>query len=344
MSELPSFSVALGYSVFSGGDLVLFQHLFRDYSAQLGLLQGNADISLVMDGRRSPAKIRAPLEGGKREGGMFSFPKETQDRLRRFARRSYELTQEKDGQREEFVEFVHLGGSEFELRRHDWCDWRREELLLGLHWFWGYRPEDGSTKLIQLLERANAWLHGGLGSSRRAHQSAEELLAHFSACKSGEAPADAKFEAARAVYEEFRESREDLESAAALLLEAIDSTELFPPQDDVAEVVAREGYRKLRLHSRIERDPRIVREKKARTLRAYGKLECEGCGFDFSKKYGEHGEGFIECHHMQPLKDVKEGQETRLADLALVCSNCHRMIHHRGVVLTIKQLRQLISG
>lgn len=75
-----------------------------------------------------------------------------------------------------------------------------------------------------------------------------------------------------------------------------------------------------------------------------GKLVCEACDFDFTEVYGDHGRGFIECHHIVPLSELKSGSITRLADLALVCSNCHRMIHHRSPWLSIAQLRALVSA
>lgn len=53
----------------------------------------------------------------------------------------------------------------------------------------------------------------------------------------------------------------------------------------------------------------------------------EACGFEFEKTYGEIGKGYIECHHLIPLSNFKVNKETKLEGLALLCSNCHRMIH-----------------
>jgi predicted HNH restriction endonuclease len=74
-----------------------------------------------------------------------------------------------------------------------------------------------------------------------------------------------------------------------------------------------------------------------------GALACEACGFDFEVTYGERGKEFIECHHVRPLSELKPGDKTSVDDLALVCSNCHRMIHVRRPWLTIEQLKQLIT-
>ena len=73
-------------------------------------------------------------------------------------------------------------------------------------------------------------------------------------------------------------------------------------------------------------------------------LLCEACGFDFEQVYGEHGKGFIECHHTKPVSELKAGEKTKLSDLALVCSNCHRMIHRRRPWLSVSELGELLSG
>jgi hypothetical protein len=41
-------------------------------------------------------------------------------------------------------------------------------------------------------------------------------------------------------------------------------------------------------------------------------------------------------------KQEAVGQKTRLADLALLCANCHRMIHARRPWLTLDELRGLL--
>jgi 5-methylcytosine-specific restriction enzyme A len=102
---------------------------------------------------------------------------------------------------------------------------------------------------------------------------------------------------------------------------------------------AEEGRILSALHLRRERSPKLAKTKKARVLRESGKLECEVCRFDFLKAYGEHGRGFIECHHVKPLESLVGSSKTRLDDLALLCANCHRMIHARRPWLTLEALR-----
>ncbi len=75
-----------------------------------------------------------------------------------------------------------------------------------------------------------------------------------------------------------------------------------------------------------------------------GELFCSICGFDFSKKYGDYGSGYIEVHHIKPLSEDERGEhQADPADLICVCSNCHRMLHHKKPAITTEELKELIQ-
>lgn len=73
---------------------------------------------------------------------------------------------------------------------------------------------------------------------------------------------------------------------------------------------------------------------------------CFGCGFDFGKRYGERGIGFIEIHHVKPLYEMDgESNIDPETDLIPVCSNCHRMIHKKkDEILNIAELKQIVEN
>lgn len=84
---------------------------------------------------------------------------------------------------------------------------------------------------------------------------------------------------------------------------------------------------------RHRRRERALRDKKIEAVLAEtGALRCEvpDCGFDYEKVYGEVGRGFAHVHHKQPLSLRSQNTLTRLEDLAVVCANCHAMIHVGG--------------
>ena len=72
-------------------------------------------------------------------------------------------------------------------------------------------------------------------------------------------------------------------------------------------------------------------------------LACEVCGFDFESIYGDRGRDYIECHHRTPLH-VTGTTKNKLDDLALICSNCHRMIHRTKTWLLPDQLKQIVDS
>lgn len=117
--------------------------------------------------------------------------------------------------------------------------------------------------------------------------------------------------------------------------ETVDLTE-----DDISFV---EGKEKLRKHIFKERNPRLVLEAKKNFKKENGKLYCEVCGFDFENKYGDIGIDFIEAHHIKPLSDMEEESETRVEDLVMLCSNCHKMIHRKRPWLSKNKLSELIN-
>jgi 5-methylcytosine-specific restriction protein A len=82
---------------------------------------------------------------------------------------------------------------------------------------------------------------------------------------------------------------------------------------------------------------------RARAMQQHGRLFCCVCKFDFAATYEAIGEGFIECHHTRPRYELVEETEMRLSEVALVCSNCHRMIHRtRPWLLSISQLAEIL--
>jgi 5-methylcytosine-specific restriction protein A len=105
---------------------------------------------------------------------------------------------------------------------------------------------------------------------------------------------------------------------------------------------AEEGRVITPLHRRYERNSALVQTKKRKVLATLGRLACEACGFDFHERYGDRGEGFIECHHAKPVHELRPGDKTKVGDLRLLCSNCHRMVHASRPWLTIEQLTAIL--
>lgn len=134
------------------------------------------------------------------------------------------------------------------------------------------------------------------------------------------------------------ELAEDLRRAIQLDPVADQSSDLDLDPDSSPEGRIMQRFQIIR-----ERDPRLRARKIKVVRRACGYVRCEVCGFDFEDTYGSRGRDYIECHHRTPLSESGPTM-TAAEDLALLCSNCHRMIHRHRPWLSVDQLMELVTS
>ena len=147
---------------------------------------------------------------------------------------------------------------------------------------------------------------------------------------------------AKKVFKDFQNDIPNLENTSKAIQAHIKTIEKFPV-DNNEEDEFQEGRLLTRIHKTRERANKLVKIKKEDAQKANnGDLICEACGFNFKAKYGDHGDGFIECHHKIPVSEIEPGQKTKLEDLSLLCANCHRMIHRRQPWLSVEGLIEII--
>lgn len=151
------------------------------------------------------------------------------------------------------------------------------------------------------------------------------------------------------VFEDFENQKQRLAVLAnnikkTVLNESLNN-KLYAIGEETDETITmvREGMIIYRLHKYYERNTKINKQKKALHLKKYGQLDCEACDFNFLKTYGNLGQGYIECHHTTPLYEIGGESITTLDDLALVCSNCHRMIHREIDTVSVRDLRKIVG-
>ena len=105
-----------------------------------------------------------------------------------------------------------------------------------------------------------------------------------------------------------------------------------------------EGKQTLRLHIYRERNSKLIRTVKEQFKKENGKIFCEICEFDYTEKYGDLGEDYIEAHHTIPVSELKEGSKTKVEDIVLVCANCHRMLHRKRPWLSKNDLKEILRA
>jgi predicted HNH restriction endonuclease len=115
------------------------------------------------------------------------------------------------------------------------------------------------------------------------------------------------------------------------------------PSDELDEMEFPEGKAIYRLHRTLERNSGIRDKVKQRARMSSEKIRCVICNFDFHETYGSVGEDFIECHHTIPVSELRTEMKTKLSDVVMVCSNCHRMLHRRRPWLQVEELKVLLS-
>jgi 5-methylcytosine-specific restriction protein A len=116
--------------------------------------------------------------------------------------------------------------------------------------------------------------------------------------------------------------------------ETLGSSTSQPEPDE--PVLQYEDATRFRIHKRIERNAKLskaVKENKG--------CVCEVCKIDFEKIYGELGKGYIEAHHLRPLSTLKGYKVPMhpIRDFAVLCANCHRMIHRSECVSDVDEFR-----
>ncbi len=144
------------------------------------------------------------------------------------------------------------------------------------------------------------------------------------------------------IFFEFYQKKKELRKIADTIskLAAAEAPYIFALNDESEELEVQEGRVLYRFHKHLERKPTLIQRKKAIEAKK-GKLICCVCDFDFQGTYGELGTGFIECHHTKPVSSMRPGDVTKLSDLILVCSNCHRMLHRR-LSMDWRELRGMV--
>lgn len=234
--------------------------------------------------------------------------------------------------------------------------WTADELLLTLDLYLRTRPRlpgKASKEVAQLSEELNAL--GRLMGTTRGERYRNPNGVYMKLCNFLRFDPDYTSKARvglqrgghleEEVWNEFFDNPVRLQAVVASIRAGLQKPELLSAAEDAVDdetAEAPEGKIVTRLHRARERNRELVKKRKSQELQQHGRLICEACGFDFEERYGRRGQGFIECHHTKPVHTLEPGAKTRLSDLALLCANCHRMIHAAKPWLSVEELRGIL--
>jgi 5-methylcytosine-specific restriction enzyme A len=137
-----------------------------------------------------------------------------------------------------------------------------------------------------------------------------------------------------------REACEAASCCLAIVLSIVPTEEEADQNAALFELGLPEGAKSRVEVNRYERSPL----NRATCIAAHGSI-CGACGFDFGRKYGQLGEGYIEVHHLVPVSLMGGSYVIDpVRDLIPLCANCHAIVHRRNPPIPISELRQLIGS
>ena len=229
-------------------------------------------------------------------------------------------------------------------------NWTEEELLLAAYWYHknGYKTLDDTSPEVQELAHILQGTSFHPLSDRevnfRSPNSVSLKIRNIADTERSDGPSSNGSKGDGPALRAFRDNPEQAIQRAERILEIVRAGELAKAADVTLDGLAyEEGGLLLVEHYKRERSTKLRSKKISAVLAAGEPIACEVCAFNFEKFYGERGRGYIEVHHKLPLHVAGQSQ-TRLQDLALLCANCHRMIHNKKTWLTPDELKALIKG
>lgn len=235
--------------------------------------------------------------------------------------------------------------------------WHRDELILTLNHYFNNDPstfDKSNPKIIELSKILNKLPIHSVELRKIDFRNVNGVamkLGNFTAIDSSNPSKGltSYSQLDEKVFYEFHNNLDDLKRIAELIIESTAKPAIIEDlnsiENDIDDFLYEgyEGQIVYKLHKVRERNKKLVALKKSIVLKETGRLRCEICDMDFYEKYGEIGKGFIECHHTVQLASYETNQVTKIDDLALVCSNCHRMLHRDLYNLSIIKLREYLQ-
>lgn len=124
--------------------------------------------------------------------------------------------------------------------------------------------------------------------------------------------------------------------------EGLDSTGSMTNPDLPVEAQSGIESKRYRWHLRAEGRNGSV----AQRAKQLGDYTCQVCQREFLKELGKMGKSCVDAHHLTPFSEL-DSHPRKLdprKDFAIVCANCHRLLHSRTPPLSPTRLRQILKA
>ncbi|MDC3380181.1 HNH endonuclease [Gammaproteobacteria bacterium] len=220
--------------------------------------------------------------------------------------------------------------------------WRSDEFILLVNYFFqeDYKKEIIQSEALKYIQSLNLYFSSLQVVHAKSIEDIQDIFTKFEQWSSEGTISYCPYE--QKVFNDLQQSLSSVNSISKALKIFINSWLVLSLSEDHQSTEA-EGALLEKQHFIRERDQHIIKAKKVSVLREKGGLCCEVCSFNFLDKYGMHGINYCEVHHLKPLSKNNHNNITLLDDLAILCSNCHRMIHRKNPWLSLLDLKEIIS-
>ena len=221
-------------------------------------------------------------------------------------------------------------------------NWTRDEVILALDLYFdldGSVPGPSDARIQQLSSLLRAFPHHALAARKASFRNPDGVafkLQNLRQVATGKGLGNVS-RVDREIWNEFGASPQRTKGVAELIRVGVDLVQAEMANGETDEEFV-EGRIVTDAHLRRERSPRL-RKKLIQHRTRNGRLRCDICDTVATGVPAALKEAMFEGHHVLPLAAGGE-RVTRLRDMALLCANCHRLLH-RAI---IQQRRWLTLG
>lgn len=216
-------------------------------------------------------------------------------------------------------------------RGHGNPHWTRDETILALELYFdcaGKVPSGSDQRVIALSELIRQLPYHAEASKRDSFRNGDGVafkLQNLRQVATGRGLGNVS-EMDRRVWSELGSHPETVRQIAKVIRGNITTLEAMPYEKQSEDEEFFEGRVATIVHTRRERCPKL-RSRLIELRRRENGLACEICDTAGPAASRALAEAVFETHHIIPLSATTE-RKTRLTDLALLCANCHKLIHH----------------
>lgn len=206
--------------------------------------------------------------------------------------------------------------------------WTRDETILALDLFFDaglVALSDSDSRVIALSEKLRTLPGNGERSRKGSFRNPAGVsfkMSNLQSVATGRGFANASA-TDRAVWAHFETRRSRLKEVANQILKFVNEVPLDTSETEEDEFP--EGVVLTRVHRRIERSSRLraalIRDRRKRNL-----LRCDACLRVNPTSEARFDDAIFDAHHLAPLSEIGTSR-TKISDIALLCANCHRIIH-----------------